>query len=254
MIKHCPVCNSIDIDIVYKNKQMPYGIKLINKFIDIEVAICKTCSFVFQCSSYCEEYDKNIELLYKNYKISDMYNFPNRSIHHLKALNFISSTIQNNIDYNILEIGSNRGDFLYLLKEKFSNINILGCEPTDFKDLFIPTINSFFDKNLFSTKFDLVIIRHTLEHIKYPKVFIKELKYILKEGAFVFVEVPNLIYSLNNFIEDYTPDHVNYFYKDSLDDCFDEYKAIKYDNKEFLYSLFQIGDKNKKIKGNQNKQ
>ncbi|RXJ93850.1 hypothetical protein CRV00_09270 [Malaciobacter molluscorum] len=238
----CPNCNSTKTITIYKNKKMPYGLNLKEKTIDIEVEYCQECKFIFQSSAYTNNYNKNILELYKSYTISNMYNFPNTSQTNIKALKFISPYIKDEINFNILEIGSNRGDFLYLLKQKFTKVNILGCEPTEFKELKVPTINSFFNKNLFNTKFDLIILRHTLEHIKNPDIFIKDLEFIQKNNSHVFIEVPNLIYSLNNFIEDFTPDHVNYFYKDSLCKLFNK-KIIKIDDEEYLYALFSNEDK-----------
>lgn len=238
---NCPICKTTSKK-VYENKQMSYGINLCSSKINLEVNICQNCNFVFQSSSYNKTYDNEIEKLYKTYTISNMYNFPNANNVNLKALEFISPFIRDEIDFNILEIGSNRGDFLYLLKQKFPKVNILGCEPTEFKELKVPTINSFFNKNLFNTKFDLIILRHTLEHIKKPDIFLKELDSIQKSNSHVFIEVPNLIYSLNNFIEDFTPDHVNYFYKNSLCNLFNK-EIIKIDDKEFLYALFSNEDK-----------
>ncbi len=248
----CPTCSSLDTKIVYKNLKMPYGVTMIDKIINLTVSYCTSCSFVFQSSAYTNEYDKNIEILYKNYKIVDIYNFPNRNYYNLKALNFVSDSIENTINYNVLEIGSNRGDFLYLLKEKFSNINILGCEPTEFKNLNVPTVNSFFDAQLFNTRFDLIIVRHTLEHIKNPKIFIKELTKIISQKGKVFIEVPNIINSLDNMIEDFTPDHVNYFSSQTLENIFLNYNVLKKDDTELLYTIFEYSSSKKKNNINTN--
>jgi SAM-dependent methyltransferase len=226
---------------------MPYGIYLQDKNIDLEVALCKECNFVYQSSAYTAQYDINIKKLYASYKIFDMYNFPNRNYHHLKALEFLNGVVKNHLEYNVLEIGSNRGDFLYLLKESYPNINILGCEPTEFKNLKIPTINTFFDKQLFNTKFDLIILRHTLEHIKYPKKIVNEFTSLLKEDGKVFIEVPNIVYSLKNYLEDFTPDHVNYFHTDSLIDVFSKFFLENYDDKEYIYALFSNRQNKKNI-------
>ena len=235
---NCPNCSTINTKIVYTNNNMPYGINLKNTTINLKVSLCQDCKFVFQSSAYIKDYDEVIKKLYTSYKISNMYNFPNKNIQNIKALDFISSTIENSVDYNVLEIGSNRGDFLYLLKEKFSNINILGCEPTEFKNLKVPTINSFFDKNLFNTKFDLIILRHTLEHIKNPKQFMKDVQNTLKQDGYIFIEVPNIYYSLKNFIEDFTPDHVNYFSLNSLVNCCEDLALYKFDDTQYLYTIF----------------
>lgn len=239
----CPLCKSLDTYIIYENNKMPYGTSMKDETIDIKVSYCKNCSFVFQSSAYNNIYDQQIEKLYKNYKITNMYNFPNRSFHNIKAMEFISEFIDNRIDFNILEIGSNRGDFLYLLKEKFPQINVLGCEPTEFDELKVPTINSSFDPKLFSMKFDLIILRHTLEHIKFPKEFVQSLKSLVNPEGKIFIEVPNLINSLKNYIEDFTPDHVNFFTLKSLSEVFLPYKILKKDDEEFIYTIFSHNNK-----------
>ncbi len=233
---NCPNCNNKTFEI-YRHENMPYGISLKELEHNIVLNYCTGCGFVFQSSAFSDEYDINIAKLYKSYKITDMYNFPNESYHNLKALNFINEYIENRIDFNVLEIGSNRGDFLYLLKQNNPNINIIGCEPTAFKELKVPTLNAFFNKNLFNTKFDLIILKHTLEHIKNPKLFIKDVFSLLNKNGKVFIEVPNLIYSLNNYIEDFTPDHVNFFSLNTLKSCINK-KLLKFDDPEYLYTVF----------------
>lgn len=233
----CPFCDNEAI-VVYENKNMPFGVNLKDKTIDLEISYCRLCTFVFQSSSYTLNYDTTVNELYKSYKISNVYNFPNRNFNNLKALSFVKEFINNSIEYNVLEIGSNRGDFLFLLKEEFPTINILGCEPTSFKELKVPTINAFFNEDLFNTKFDLIIIRHTLEHIKDTKLFLSQLSSISKEDTKIFIEVPNIIYSLNNYIEDFTPDHVNYFSINTLVQLFSNMNLCKYDDSEYLYAIF----------------
>ena len=234
----CPNCNKDNIKLIYKNTGMPYGIFLKYKYIDLEISICRNCSFVFQNSAYSGEYDINIQMLYSNYKILDNYEFPKKDEYHLQALEFLDEFIENKIDYNILEIGSNRGDLLYLLKEKFPKINILGCEPTGFKNLKVLTIQSFFNAKLFSMKFDLIVLRYTLEHIKYPKSFLKEVAKVLKDDGKLYIEVPNLLNSLDEKIEDFTPDHVNYFYLKTLISTVSDLKLEKFYDSPFLYAIF----------------
>lgn len=235
---NCPNCSEVNVKKIYRNKNMPYGIFLKDRYIDLEISICKNCGFVFQNSAFCNEYDERIKKLYGLYEIDKQYDFPKRDNYALKSLEFLDEFIENRIDYNILEIGSNRGDFLYLLKEKFSKINVLGCEPTKFKNLKVLTIQSFFNAELFSMKFDLIILRHTLEHIKYPKKFLKEVIKVLKDNGKLYIEVPNLLNSLDKRIEDFTPDHVNYFYLKTLVSTVPDLKLEKFYDEPFLYAIF----------------
>jgi len=234
----CPLCQSNDTIIVYQNKNMSFGILRKKSTIDLLISYCKKCTFIFQSSAYTEEYDLQIQKLYSQYFISNNYNFPNRNVQHIAALRFLDTCIENEITYNVLEIGSNRGDFLFLLKEKYQNINILGCEPTKFSNLNVPTINAFYNKDLFNTKFDLIILRHTLEHIKNPRIFLAELEKSLTPKGVIFIEVPHILNSLKKSIEDFTPDHVNYFTPQTLSNLFSSYSCLKYDEPSYLYMLF----------------
>ncbi|SFO91689.1 methyltransferase domain-containing protein [Hydrogenimonas thermophila] len=234
----CPLCKAVNLKKVYINKNMPFGIFLKNEVIDLEISFCNNCGFVFQNSAYTDEYDKKVEKLYSSYDINRQYNFPKRDFYSQKALEFIEEFIKDEIDYNVLEIGSNRGDLLYLLKEKFQKINVLGCEPTKFQDLKVLTIQNFFSADLFCVKFDLIILRHTLEHIKYPKNFLEDVKKVLKDDGKIYIEVPNLLNSLNNKIEDFTPDHVNYFYLNTLTSSVSNLRLEKFCDNPFLYTIF----------------
>jgi len=234
----CPLCQSMNTSVVYTNENMPFGILQKESLLNLSISYCEACTFIFQSSAYTPEYDTNIQALYSKYYINDNYTFPNRNKQHLKAVDFLSSNIRNECSFNVLEIGSNRGDFLFLLKEKYPYINILGCEPTSFSNLEVPTINAFYDQKLFNSKFDLLILRHTLEHIKNPKTFLTQLENILKPNGVIFIEVPHIVNSLKNSIEDFTPDHVNYFTPQTLNQLFSDYGCINYDESSYLYMTF----------------
>jgi len=235
---HCPLCNHTQTHCLYQHHNMAYSTHLMQEHINLSVAMCPECNFVFQESAYTKAYDIMSEKLYANYDIYNVYGFPNRNIHHDKALLFVSDVVKDSIDYKVLEIGSNRGDFSYLLKEKFPKINIIGCEPSAFDEMPITTLNSFYHPKLFNTKFDLIILRHTLEHIKNPKEFVLGLQEALAPSGHIFIEVPHLTNSLKNGIEDFTPDHVNFFTPQTLSQTFSNFGITKIDEEGYLYMLF----------------
>ncbi len=218
---NCPICKSKNIKIVLTFKNRPYSIFWKDDnlpTLNLKVAKCSDCDFLFQASAYKKKYSKIMSKIYNNYfVVGDMNkNFPINK----KNFNTQLKSLKENINFkninSVLDIGSSRGDFLYHLKDEFRHLNILGLEPSNLNFVGIPTIKAFFDKELFLNKFDLIIIRNVLEHIKNPLSFLKDVKSILNKNAKVFIEVPNTIRDFKDRVEVFTPDHVNYFTLNSL--------------------------------------
>lgn len=218
-----PICNHESMTDLYSMKRVPYSIFWDNDktipTIDLVVSMCDSCAFLFQRSAYVNnEYDIVMQKVYNAYQMMDrsIRPFPisENSVGH--ALKFLSDNVDFSHIINVLEVGSNRGDFLYHLKLRFSHINIIGIEPSNLDFVGVPTVRAFFSRDVFSNKFDLVIIRHVLEHIKHPVNFLNDIKTILADDGKLFIEVPNTRNDLMEKIEVFTPDHVNYFFSSSL--------------------------------------
>ena len=68
---------------------------------------------------------------------------------------------------------------------------------------------------------DVVILRHTLEHIQSPHLFLSLLSEIFPPSALIFIEVPQLDWiEENQILFDFTYEHVNYFNTYSLSSFF----------------------------------
>ena len=218
----CPSCNSQNIISVYKYND---SFSSINYKIKIDINICNNCNFVFLLNGYFDkEYNKVLDKVYKNFNKNFIFSFPKQTKNIVNAINILSPYI--NKKSTLLEIGSNRGDLLYLLKEKFPTINILGIEPMANSKVYVPTISSTFNSDLISSKFDIIIIQQVLEHIKYPKKIIKDIYKILEKNGIVYIEVPSVIYSLEHKIDDFMLEHVNYFSKESLLDILQDFDIL----------------------------
>ena len=74
---------------------------------------------------------------------------------------------------------------------------------------------------------DIVVLRHTLEHIKKPFDFLKMLRNIFGDEALVFIEVPQFNWiEKNKVIFDFTYEHVNYFSTESLCSLFNKVNSF----------------------------
>ena len=109
-----------------------------------------------------------------------------------KRVDIISRFIQAG---RILEVGSSTGLLLSLLKVK--GWDVLGVEPsrdaaTFAKGKGIETlIKTFEQTELKKESFDLVILNHTLEHMRNPLAVLEKARTVLKADGLVFIDVPN---------------------------------------------------------------
>ena len=121
----------------------------------------------------------------------------------------------------VLEIASNDGSFLKLIKEKFKCF-IIGVDPAkNFKKKLnkseIPTIFDFFNSKL-SIKlkrkfhqFDFIFARNVVAHVPNPNEIFKGVQNLLTEKGIFVVEVPHLlnIYKYNQY-DNIFHEHVGY--------------------------------------------
>lgn len=127
-----------------------------------------------------------------------------------------------NKEIKILEIGCNDGVFLKpLVKAGFKKIVGIEANPYAAKEAEIEgvnIINEMFDSNLAINikkeygEFDIVILRHVLEHIPDLQDFFKSMDLLLGEKKLLFIEVPNFAEALKyRDCSTIWEEHPNYF-------------------------------------------
>ena len=115
---------------------------------------------------------------------------------------------------SLVEVGCGKGAFLDIVRNdnffEYSGYDV-AYEGSDEK-IFSRYLRD--DDNLHA---DIVVLRHTLEHIKYPQRFLAMLKEVFNEDAVIYIEVPQLEWiEKNKTLFDFTYEHVNYFSSKSL--------------------------------------
>ena len=127
----------------------------------------------------------------------------------------------------IVEVGSNDGSFLNLLRER-GHLNVLGIEPAKdaqevAKQKGVEAIEAYFTQEIADKlvttygRCDLLVARQVLEHITALEDFRKAMRMLLRPGGYVLIEVPNFGFSLA--APDYSAiweEHVNYFTLETL--------------------------------------
>lgn len=109
-----------------------------------------------------------------------------------------------------------------------------------------------------NNKFDVIVSMETIEHLRNPQKFIKEIKRVLKQGGLLIISTPNaLVYPKGNtfHIKEFTPEK----YKIMLKKYFKNLKMffqgntivtyIKKDNKKFNNKKYEYLQLNKLING-----
>ena len=236
-LETCPVCAAGPCLVVLAEAEAVLANS--PRSLPLELRHCPDCGLVFQASAYRSDYDPVMALVYQDYLKSEQFPFPRRSAENLASLEFVLAGLAGKENPRVLEIGSNRGDFLFLLKQRLPQASILGVEPSRQEDLRVPTLRGLFDPEAFSSRFDLVILQHVLEHIKHPLSFTQGLRQVLADDGLLFLEAPDLGNTLRQGVEDFCLEHVNYFSPTSLARALPGLSLVACDQASFLRTLWR---------------
>jgi 2-polyprenyl-3-methyl-5-hydroxy-6-metoxy-1,4-benzoquinol methylase len=223
---NCLVCSSTEY--------LPYSKK--GQFaIETNVVICKNCGFSYLNPRWTKEryhtfYTKEYDLYYRPEVMGTNYQYdPYRAIKEIisrsKAIiNFETDGL------TVLDIGTGMGDSLIYLKNEINKTaTYFAIESSDFcvKHLEkngITVITNDVDETWQATnkqKFDVVIMRHVLEHFLNPADVLKKVKEVLKPDGVLYVGVPNAKNPTKPLLAHFfRVVHVSYFSKLSLTNLF----------------------------------
>lgn len=180
--------------------------------------------------------------------------------HFQKIAKKISKNYINKRKNKVLEIASNDGTFLVMLK-KFRKINELGIDPSLYiskvaSDRGIKTEALFFNSitaNKIQKKYgfyDVIYGANVFNHIEDPYDFINGCKKVLKKDGILILEFPDLdqLFKKISFDTIYH-EHRNYYSKQSLIKLFSKVnlRIIRFENLEYMSGSLRIYIKNSKF-------
>lgn len=204
--KNCPVMNNI----VYRTEKEALNCVVGN----VELVLCPECNFVFN-------HDFNEELIFYNEDYNNVRIFSHAYQSYLDELVSTFSTGINK-KTKILEIGCGKGEFLRKLCSatvaQGFGYDIIYQGEDKYGDN-VSFFNRYFDPVESKEKYDIVVLRHVLEHIPNPYNFLKRIctRKVLSSGAKLWIEVPDFEWILNKGVfYDITYEHCNYFFKQTL--------------------------------------
>ena len=221
--KSCLICQSNKIQDIIDLGMHPFADKFIkenDKYLDekifpLVVCLCRNCGNIQQ------KIITKPEARYSDNEYS--YTSSNSNYSRLYWKDFANDIvkIKSGTNLKILEIGSNDGYLLSLLK-KFNSF-VLGIDPSPnmnklAKKRGINTLQDLFSlKNIYKIKkiykkFDLVIANNVLNHSNDPGDFFRGIKKILKEDGLFITENPYWPDTIaKGFFDQIYHEHVSYF-------------------------------------------
>ncbi|MBL0261948.1 MAG: methyltransferase domain-containing protein [Saprospiraceae bacterium] len=234
MINHSPLSKKVNLRSLYNQKPLPiFQNKVYSSEREARNSLkrsvtlmqCLDTGFVFNAS-----FDPEILSYDQDYN-NEQSNSSIFQGHMLDVIGLLQK--KELLNGKVLEVGCGKGYFLNLLQEK--GVDIHGIDPTYEGD------NSRIIKDYFSSQYsylkaDLIILRHTLEHIFYPLEFLNLIAECNNYSGYIYIEVPTFDWIINNnAVEDIFYEHCNYFDPGSISTMFNNCSI------EYLFNYQYIG-------------
>ncbi len=193
-----------------------------------EIAECSDCGLIQKKAN--DEWHTNARSIYSNYRMFHQSNngqeqkvFTSDGPALSRSASIISSFKHKypavNIA-NILDIGCGNGPTLKVLSKEFPSALLYGYEIESTNEDELKRIRNF--QNLYTgdisnikQKFDLIILFHSLEHVPWPKEFLKEIQNLVSNNGKILIQVPNIDI---NFYDLIVADHRSHFSSSTLID------------------------------------
>jgi len=186
----CNFCQSINYEIVCTGKDF-----LIGSNTQFNVVRCKNCGLLYtnprpKPATISKYYPES----YSNFLLSNRFFSLLRHVVFGNELNLFSNIVKKNS--RVLEIGCGTGEYLSYLKHKGYEVEGIElskyCIDTAWNKYGLNIKQgTIFDYKNKENYFDLIIMRHVLEHVPDPLETIKAIYKMLKENGTFFCLIPN---------------------------------------------------------------
>lgn len=237
----CLICNEDDLIKIYEVKPIPifqnkvYSHAREARAVTTAVVAlmhCQNCDFIYNVDfdPSLIDYDENYQNEQANSHIFQNYL--------VSIIQFLESTDFRN--KRIIEIGCGKGYFLNKLLER--GFKATGFDPA-YEGDHPQIIKDYFSEKYSHLQADLIILRHTLEHINNPLKFLKGIATATSSNAMIFIEVPCFDWIVKHeAFWDIFYEHCNYFTSECLRNFFKKYKHGLVFNDQYQYILASLDD------------
>jgi SAM-dependent methyltransferase len=219
-VTDCPVCLHSDFDEILARERVPVLQNVIVSTAEearafpvarLRIVRCRHCSFVWNADFDPDAIDYNLQ--YNNsVQASQVY------LDHQKAM--AERVLSRPGRLSCLEVGCGEGEFLNALSASGRLDKAVGFDPAH-KGLYpladnIEIVRAYFDGEAalkLPGDINLVVSRHTIEHIPAPRPFIEAIaNYVRERRLPLFLETPDVSWILeNNAFEDFFYEHCSLF-------------------------------------------
>lgn len=214
-MSECLICKSLDIENLGK---------LINpRSIDdrVKILICKSCGHIqLDYENILHKYNDNDQLF------DEKYNDKKYSVIEQKKIKKFNDHINCYLSgmSKVLDVGAGAGWTAKYFIEKNIQYSAVERVPSLKKKLLKSGAHEVVDdiekiSNSSENKYDLIILRHVLEHLRKPRETLKIINNLLSENGVLYLSVPNFnAYNGSHpFLSDFIRIvHISYFCKDLL--------------------------------------
>jgi SAM-dependent methyltransferase len=223
----CPSCGSGDHRVFYEVASVPVHSCIMFATESaardfprrrIELALCRACGFVWNAA-----FDPSVQDYSPRYEDQQCYSATFNAFARGLAESVISKYGLRGKD--IVEIGCGKGDFLAMMCEMGGNRGV-GIDPSCEKERIegpardrITVIQDYYSEKYSHHTGDLVMCRHTLEHIHDTREFVRTVRKGIgdRRDTVVFFEIPEITIVLENLVFwDIYYEHCSYFSPGSL--------------------------------------
>ena len=192
------LCGANDDELIAKEDR--YG-------LECNFVICKNCGLVRMNPYYTEDflkifYSKFYSPIYRGSSKCSEEKFNERILYGNSIIENIEKIIGDISNKRIFEIGCGSGGILQAFKLKGNDVYGVdyGKEYLEFAKMKgLNVVEGDFNKLEKFGQCDILILNHLLEHITKPINFLKNIRKLLKEDGYLYVEVPVLETIPNNY-------------------------------------------------------
>ena len=245
----CPLCNNSDLSLIYNVENIPIFQNKTYKTMElaknaqtanVNLTFCHHCSFIFNAN-----FDANIM------DYDDQYQ--NEQSHSFYFQNYLDEIIElflvkNFHEKKIVEIGCGKGYFLEKLRK--NGFNVTGFDPA-YEGTSPYIIKDYFSDKYSDLNADLIVLRHTLEHIQNPLRFLHSIGSAVGYRGMIYIEVPDFRWILKKkAFWDIFYEHCNYFSLESLGSVFQKSEQSSLFSNQYMYLLADLKNLREQAKPN----
>ena len=223
----CPVCDQMGPEALDQRHRVPIAQNVMYRTEAAAVACptgildvvrCMSCGFAWNAAfdpdaiPYDEEYENNQSLS------------PAFVLHLDQVVALISERTPDISKTTVLEVGCGQGYFLHRLAALFPDATLIGFDPSYRSSSPLPqgvrVERAYFNnstRDLVGIQPDVLVTRHTIEHIANPLDFLRSLRAVASAGTTVFVETPSIQWILDGGVaHDLYYEHCSIFDAEAL--------------------------------------